>query len=269
MLWRYFRIFDTFATQKPIAEARERVLYLSLYQTLYHIHMETPYLLKYYDALLDSTTNAVLTISSNPAVIVFLKECMTDTLHAQSVNYPNYTNPKSFFLTPFFLASVKPKNYSKWTWDLKNRLFSKTKTELVDNNLLTRSRLAENKKQVIDKIITNISLVRSNARANINFQEMIYFTKKAQAKAFKDSGYDESSIIEYPYVIQHADYAGITARQAADDILFKAKLGDEFLAKTELLRLRYFNKVKKAISSEELTAIYEEFIRDCYVNAQV
>lgn len=231
--------------------------------------METPYLIKYYHVLLDYNTKAVLTISSNPAVIAFLKECMADTLHAQSVNYPNYTNPKSFFLTPFFLASVKPKNYPKWTWDFKSRLFSKTRTELVDDHLLAHSRLAENKNQVIGKIIVSIYLARSDARTGINLQETIYFAKKEQAKTFKDSGYDESLIMEYPYVLQYADYAGITVRQAADDILFKAKLGDESLAKTELLRLKYFNKVKKAAACEELNAIYEEFIEDCYINARV
>ncbi len=231
--------------------------------------METPYLLKHYDALIDSTTNAVLTLGANPAVMNFLKECTPDTWRARSVNYPNYTDPKSFLLAPFFLASVKPNNYPKWIWDYKRRIFFKTKTKSLDGDILTRSRLADSKKEAIHKIIMNINSARSEIETGAYFQETVYRSKKTQAKTFRESAYDDNLIMEFPYVAQYADYAGISLRQAADDILFKSKLDDDFLAKTELLRLKYFNKVKKVATPEEMAPILEEFTRDCYVNAQV
>jgi hypothetical protein len=231
--------------------------------------METPYLVKSYHALIDSTTNTVLTISSNSAAINFLKECTSDTWWAKSVNFPNYTNPKSFLLAPFFLASVKPKNYSKWLWDEKKRLFLKTKRKSVDDNILSRSLLANSKKEAIQNIIVNINSAISNIRIGVDFQETVYLAKKNQAKAFRESGYDDNLIMDIPYVAHYADYASITLRQATDDILFKAKLDDDILAKTELLRLKYFNRVKKAATPEELSEILEEFMRDCYVNASV
>lgn len=231
--------------------------------------METPYQVKYYDALLDYTTWSVMTISTNPAVILFLNECTDETRHIRAVNHPNYTNTKSLFLAPFFLTSAKPENYPKWTWDATTRLFSKTNTKLMNKNLLERSRFADHKKFVIEKIIININKSRLSSRIIISSQEIVYWAKKTQAKAFKNSDYDDALIGQCPYILQYADYAGISLQEAADDILFKAKLDDDKLEKTELLRIKYFNKVRKATSSEELTAIWEEFKLECRVNAQV
>lgn len=231
--------------------------------------METPHQVKYYDALLDYTTWSVMTISTNPAVILFLKECTDETRHIRAVNYPNYTNTKSLFLAPFFLASTNPENYPKWAWDAPKRLFSKTRTKLINEKLLARSRFADHKKEAIEKIIIVINQARLSSRINTVSQEIIYFTKKTQAKAFKDSGYDDALIAQCPYILQYADYAGISLQQATDDILFKAKLDGDNLEKTELLRMKYFNKVRKATTSEELTAISSEFNLEARVNAQV
>ena len=60
-------------------------------------------------------------------------------------------------------------------------------------------------------------------------------------------------------MIQHADYANIPFKQAADDILFKAKLHEEMLAQTEILRIKFFNKIKKENDPAALTQIVSDF----------
>lgn len=228
--------------------------------------MNNPYILQRYHVLLDYQTQVVLTVDTSVSAMIFLNECTPDTYCSFSVNFPNYS--ESFFKT-FFLASLSPKDYPLWTWNGKKRLFEKTNPELVDRKLRSRSKLAESKREVIGHIINHLGHARHSLRSGIEFQETVYLVKRMQAQAFKASGYDENRIEDCHYVVQYADFAGISLRQAADDILLKAKFDDEILAKTELLRLRYFNKVKQAQDPEELPAIFEEFTRNCYINSRV
>ena len=114
-----------------------------------------------------------------------------------------------------------------------------------------------------------VSRGRYPVSTGVLFQETVYLTKKAQASAFKEAGYPEDDILEYPYIIQYADFANIPLKQAADDILFKARLDDELLAKTELIRLKYFNAIRSARTVEEVAPIYEAFTRESYRNALV
>jgi len=224
------------------------------------------YAAKRYSILVDYETNAVLTVGVSTSALVFLKECMPDTYYSASVNLPNY---KGLFFGGFFLASVAPAEYPKWTWDRKKRVFRKTNPEVLTEALMARSRLASAKHKVISSIMNNISFARYPVATGIAFQETVYLEKKMQARAFRNSGYNEDMIMEYPYVVQYADFAGLSLRQAADDILLKAKFDDEILAKTELLRLKYFDKVRRAESVEELRKVAKDFIRVCYVNAKV
>ncbi|MDP3014024.1 MAG: hypothetical protein Q8M92_07280, partial [Candidatus Subteraquimicrobiales bacterium] len=91
-----------------------------------------------------------------PAMI-FLNECTPDTYYVSSVNYPNYT--KSFFKL-FFLASIEPEDYPKWTWNHKTRKFVKTRTDVLNDQILAKSRLAESKCNIIKKIINNLNSAR-------------------------------------------------------------------------------------------------------------
>jgi len=227
--------------------------------------MQKPYFPRSYYVLLDSSTSILLTIGSNHSSIAFLNECMPDTIAKSAVEYPNYTG----FFSRLFLARIKPKDYPKWTWDNKNRKFIKTNKNLISRSILDKSRVAESKRDIISKIMIHLTNARNKVGIGVAFQETVYLTKKMQAQEFKNFGYAEDLIMDFPYVLQYADYAKLSLKQAADDILFKAKLDEGLLAKTELLRLTYFNKVKKATDPDQLPAVYEEFIRDCYVTPPV
>ena len=229
--------------------------------------METPYALLYYVALIDTVTGAVLTIGTYPTAMYFLEECIPDTWVAGSINSPNHMG--RFFPMPFFLAAEDPARYPYWTWDHASRRLMKTKKELIDERLLERSRLAEGKRDIITKIMNSLSSTRRKMATGVGFQDIVYAEKIANARAFKALGYDEDRIMEFPYVLQYADFAQISFQQAADDIILKRTFDNDVLLKTELIRLKYFNRVRNARSVEEFPSLYEEFLKDTYRNALI
>ncbi len=83
---------------------------------------------------------------------------------------------------------------------------------------------------------------------------------------FRESGYDESMAIECPYVLQYADFSGISLQQAADDILLKSKFDRDLLMKTELLRLKFFRRIKEAQKPEEVALVIRDFFNDYYTS---
>jgi hypothetical protein len=224
--------------------------------------MGSSYVTKNYSALVDFSTGALLVMGNSSPALIFLSECMPDTHFVPFVNDPNYTG--SFFELPF-LALMKPENYPKWAWDKVNRIFVKTEKGVLNEQLRAKSRLAVSKHAVINRIINNISVARNKTATGVRLQdERVYPAKKMQAQAFKDSGYSEDLIAEYPYVVQYADFAKLSLKQAAEEILFKARMNHQMLINTESLRLRYFKKVREAKTPEELPIILKKFLSDCF-----
>ncbi len=219
-----------------------------------------------YGLLLDSQTNRILAVGANYPALIFVKNCTPDTHCSLFIDGSKYR--KNFF-GDFFLTSEKPEDYPVWVWDTKKRVFRKTDPDSIGEFLRNNARLASRKLSVIGRIMGILSSVRYEVSTGVMLQESVYFSKRIQAKEFRDSGYDEELVVNYPYVFQYADFLGVTFRQAADEILLKAKFDDDLLAKTELLRLTYFDKVKKADTIEQLGVILNDFIRVCYINAKV
>ena len=116
----------------------------------------------------------------------------------------------------------------------------------------------------VGNVMRELSFVRGKIWTGVAFQETVYAEKQREAGKFRNAGYREEDIMEYPLIVQYADFAGTSLREAADDILFKAKLDLEHLAKTELLRLRYFKKIREAKDPAELREISMALYRDCY-----
>lgn len=221
-----------------------------------------------YHLLVDSESFVVLAISPSLPAIVFLNECIENTFIIPAAQYPNYMND-AFCHSLHKTAQVNPENNLRVTWNRKARAFVHTRPHMITEELKSRARLANSKLDVITKIMISLSRARSPVATGVDFQETVYLTKKAQAKAFKDSGYDEERLLEFPYVLQYMDFAKVSSVAAADEILFKAALDDQLLANTELTRLRYFKKIKEASSAERIAEIYIEFLRDMYRNAEV
>ncbi len=222
-----------------------------------------------YSVLLDSGTNCVLAVSGNVSAIVFAHENIRDTWHIYSANYPNYLKKRLFAGNPFFLAEVPADSLPKWTWSKKTRTFSPTRVDVLTDVLRAKSRLAAAQVSTIAEIMRSLSSARYKLRTGVDFQDVTYQLKREQAQKFKDAEYNEEISMLVPFVVQYADFAGLSLKDAADDILFKAKLDDEVLLKTEGLRLKYFDLVKKASDPEELPKIYQDFLRDYYLNAEL
>jgi hypothetical protein len=209
-----------------------------------------------FSALVDASTSALLSLSTQPNIISFLAR--SQPLEAEEwhgVNWPNYRSN-------FILANEAHKAYPNWTWHETARLFSPTAKELLTDELKRRAALAVRKCSALQEIIYELSVARYPLWRGLIMQETIYQTKKTQAQRFKDLGYPEIDILLYPYVLQYADFAGLTLRAAADEILFKAKLDDDGLLKSELLRLKYFNLVRDA--EDGLDTILKDFRWDMY-----
>lgn len=211
--------------------------------------------------LIEASTRAVLAASKNSAAIMFLNNCTLDSYYSYNVARWSPRNQLPF--------EQKYDSLAHWTWNVKTRSFSSTRKDILTEALQERSRLAIQKLAAFNRIMYEINVARLKLQTGFNFQETIYLTKKMQAQAFKDGGCDESRAIEYPYVLHYADYAGISLRSAADDILLKAKLADEVLAKTELLRLTYLGRLRRAERLEDIPPILADFEREAFINAFV
>jgi hypothetical protein len=178
-----------------------------------------------------------------------------------NVNYPHYQRD-------FFLAKTDPEEYPRWMWQMKDRKFVEAREGALNDEVLRRSRLAVKKINVIRRMLTSLNTARYELHSGLAFQETVYLTKKLEANAFRDIGYDEDRLLEFPYVLQYADFAGLSPRAAADAIILKAKMYDQHLLKTEALRLKHFNKLKDAASPEDAEGVYREFLQDFHLNAR-
>ena len=207
-------------------------------------------------ALLDFSSKAILAIDRFPGVIAFLTDCTPHSFAVFNINIPNYLNESP-------LKDTSPEQYPEWVFDPASRVVKKNPSPNVDM-LRDKSKLAMHKGATILPIMRNIIIARYDSSYGIASQDTIYLSKKLQAILFRDCGYDETRTMEIPYVVQYADYAGIPLKQAADDIVFKAALTDQRLSQTELMRMTYFNKVKKATTEEDLSSILKYFLGEMY-----
>lgn len=219
-----------------------------------------------YHILVDPS-GVVLVSTASLTVINCLRECVPDASIVFSANTPNY---QGWFSQRFFQRSIASNEACwQWSWNRKQKKLEPTPVKKRTAEMVKLSRLMGRKEDLLSRIMTQLDNIPRRALAGLKFQSLIYFSKKLQAQAFRDSGYDERKALASPYVLQYANHAGISPRQAADDILLKAKFTDDILMKTEMLRLKYVGKVRKAATISELDAVHQEFVRDFFVNAQV
>jgi hypothetical protein len=202
-------------------------------------------------ALVDVTTEALLFLTPQTPVVVFLSKTMPEVEHLYCVNYPNY-------LQKFELAELPPERWPEWSWESTKRAFEPTVKDLLTERLLLCSKLIIKKAQAAVEVMRLTSMARYPVLNGVLMQEVVYAAKKTQAQRYKDAGYPDDEL-DYPYVIQYADFAGLTMRAAADEILLKASFADDLLQKTEWLRMKYFNRIKDVRDVEEAGRIVMEF----------
>jgi hypothetical protein len=209
-----------------------------------------------YAALIDAPSGALLTLSVEQPIIVFLVKNTPDVRSYWEVNSPNY-------LRSFPQASIPQDRFPEWTWDWPTRLFVPTAKELLTDRLRATSALAIKKSYALYEMINTLATARNQIGTGVLMQESVYLTKKAQAQQYQADGFPEEDLLRYPYVLQYAEIADLPMRDAALEILFKASLHDEAMAKTEALRLKFFGRLKTAefntidaLMTEFRTAVY-------------
>ncbi len=217
-----------------------------------------------YHILTDEATGVVLTMDTRSEVMVFLGDFIKEARVFLMVNEPNYRNSS---WKVFFLALENPTNYPRWTWNHSQRIFTKTKESVLNKSLFERSHLIEAQRKTIGPIVRSLSGDRMSFSKNILYQEVIYTIKKTQAVEFKNSGYDEKLITDYPFVAQYAEFADLSLRQAADDIIFQTQLYENRLLRNEFLRLKYFNAVKNMKAPQEGLVLIHNARRELYGNS--
>jgi hypothetical protein len=202
----------------------------------------------------------VLVISDHPSAIVFLEESEADTSHAAFIQYPCYR-------TSLFLTSENLDKYPEWSWDATSRKFLRTRSELLDEELRAKSRLAVAKCDGISKIIFDLNFARAKLMRGVDFQETVYMEKRMQAQTLMGLECDDELAIDYPYILQHADCRAVSLQEAVDAVLHAARGDDRLLERTELLRLKYFSRIKHMRDCGVLGEILDAFKEECHANA--
>lgn len=205
--------------------------------------------------ILGPPTFALLAVHLNGPAIAIVADSITD---AQFMPYISDVTADG---TP--VSAIDPAHYLDWCLKPYRYSLARSGGLLPDEALLERSKLAIARINAIHRIIFQINRVRARIQTGLALQETVYLGKKMQAEQFKNTGYDESLLIKFPYVLQYADQASLSARQAADDIIFRASLDDAFLSKTEVLRMKYFDLVKNTVKLEEFPTLLSQFFYDC------
>jgi hypothetical protein len=155
---------------------------------------------------------------------------------------------------------MESKDFYKYKWNFKLNIFESNK--IIKEDLKQKSALLSEKYNCLINIMHFIEIQRSANKKTLAFQEFIYMSKKNEALTFTKLGYPDNNILEYPYILQYAKYKNINYKEAAKSILFKSKLSEGVLVKTEALRLKYFNLIRTARTVEEVLKIYSDFMLD-------
>lgn len=220
-----------------------------------------------YGALLDARTYTVLTVSRGPGILSILHECTPNTVIAFNIQYPHYTGGiRTFYrkIHPIFSTRTTGADYIRWKYSFSSQLFSRKSVGNETSDLPARARLATVKRDALSTIMRYTNAVQVSLLRETLAQEVVYALKRDEAMRFRDSGFNEKDVMEYPFVFQYADFAGVSLQQAAEDIIFKAKLRNEQLAQSELVRLRHFSLIKSARSQDEVSKVLLEFSKDYY-----
>lgn len=114
-----------------------------------------------------------------------------------------------------------------------------------------------------------VSMARKRVAPSELYGELVDYLRREQALKFRAANYDETIIKDCLFVFQYAQVKNITPRAAADEIIFRFSLFESELWKTEEVRLKYYDLFSKAPTVGELHEIYQDFIREYYLNSHV
>ncbi len=134
----------------------------------------------------------------------------------------------------------------------------------LKNSLLLTARVKN--LQRVSRVITQS---RMRVAHSEKYGELVDYMRREQALAFRKSGYNEEQVKDYLFVFQYAQVKKISSREAADEIIFHFGLFEAALWQTEEIKLKYFDLISNAATIEENNKIFQDFIREYYLNSHV
>lgn len=129
-------------------------------------------------------------------------------------------------------------------------------SQIADDSDAVMSDLAlwNRKFQTNEILLAKISQLRKRVvKDSLYGQHQVYQMKAQQAQAFRQSGYKGAD--KFPMVMDYAEATGRPPKQAADQILRKARENAGLLRRTEKARMVYKSAVFRAVSFEDLAQV--------------
>src|ERR1051326_5824749 len=144
--------------------------------------------------LMEFRSQTILAVHKDPFVLTLVEECTPDTIAVYDIHHPNY-------LKSFFLAQLQSSDLPKWRWDKETRTFLENKPSLITDQIRRMSEIAVARAHAFSMVTIKISLSRYFCGIGVYMQDYVYLVKRSQAEAFKNSGYDEKRMLEFPFVL--------------------------------------------------------------------
>lgn len=216
-----------------------------------------------YSILIDADTRIVLAGGSRPYGIEFLRTSSPNTTeHIPFVRFPNYAED-------FFFRGIPGEEMCQWTWDVRTRLFVPTKSDLLTEVMRDRSLLMRRKYILLCRFVNSLNTIRQSMNTGIYAQSTVHLMKRQEAEKVQQAEREGKKIAgaDYPFVDQYAYLSQISIEQAANDIVFAAKLKQETLLFSERIRMEFFRKIRETQSAEEVADIWKEYISEVYQNS--
>lgn len=205
---------------------------------------------RYIYALIDTADDTLIALSTYSPALRFLNEVLLDTAVVQGV--PMRTAGR--------IVHAGVRTYPEWSLDAVTRTFRRTRPGIVTEEKRQRAIFAEQKAAAAREAILIVNSQRNKLVSDLYFQDAIYAEKEREALEFKASGFDERVVPHaMPFLAQYAQSSNIPLKQAAEEILLRAQLDRDHLARTEQVRLALFAKIRSAASAAEMRNVLDTY----------
>lgn len=169
-----------------------------------------------------------------------------------------------------YLRSIPPEELPNYLFHRQSGAVVKIKnpkpiTEKQKNTCI----LLAGRARYLRRVTRVVSQARKRVAPSELYGELVDYIRREQALKFRASGYNEDLIQECLFVFQYAQVKKITPRAAADEVIFRFSLFQADLWKTEEVKLKYYDLFANAANLEDLHDIFQDFIREYYLNSHV
>lgn len=222
------------------------------YQSLWDLYKKQIDTTNTYHTLNESDTNRVLVASRSAETINTISELHHNSYTRYDTNIFEAKMPKEFDgRTPFYTKLRR-----------KGGVYFYEKDDLTFDELYNYCLIVE-KSALLDLINFRTNFHRRNLFSELYMQDSIYNYKTQEAKEIIESKtLDDDADIKWPFVRDYANLYDLDLRSAAKNILLQSKFYKTFLSKSETLRLRTNDLVKKCDDIKKIKSIYVKFLNE-------